>query len=50
VLGAIIARDGYAHVGTGTTTFLYSREAALAGVAHARPWRMLSWVDAAALQ
>ena len=50
VLGAIIARGGYTHVGTGTTTFLYSREATLAGIAHARPWRVLSWVDVAALQ
>lgn len=50
VLGAIIARGGYTHVGTGTTTFLYSREATLAGIAHARPWRVLAWVDAAALQ
>jgi hypothetical protein len=50
VLGAIIARDGYAHVGTGTSTVLYSREAALAGIAHTRPWRVLAWVDAAAVQ
>ena len=50
VLGAIIARDGYAHAGTGTSTVLYSREAALAGIAHTRPWRVLAWVDAAALQ
>jgi len=50
VLGAVVARDGYTHVGTGRTTLLYSREAALAGISHARPWRVLSWVDAAALQ
>jgi hypothetical protein len=50
VLGAVVARDGYTHVGTGRSTILYSREAALAGIAHARPWRVLSWVDAAALQ
>lgn len=50
VLGAVVARDGYTHAGTGRSTILYSREAALAGVAHARPWRVLAWVDAAALQ
>jgi hypothetical protein len=50
VLGAVVARDGYTHVGMGRSTILYSREAALAGIAHARPWRVLAWVDAAALQ
>lgn len=50
VLGAIVARDGYTHAGTGTTTLLYSREAALRGVSEARPWRILSWIDTAALQ
>ncbi len=50
VLGAVVARDGYTHVGTGRSTILYSREAALAGIAHARPGRILAWVDAAALQ
>jgi hypothetical protein len=50
VLGAVVARDGYTHVGTGRSTILYSREAALAGIAHTRPWRVLAWVDAAALQ
>jgi hypothetical protein len=32
------------------TTLLYSRDAALQGVSHARPWRILAWVEAAALQ
>ena len=50
VLGAVVARTGYTHVGTGRTTLLYSRDAALQGVSHARPWRILAWVDAAALQ
>jgi hypothetical protein len=50
VLGTVVARDGYTHAGTGRTTLLYSREAALRGVAHARPWRILSWADVAALQ
>ena len=50
LLGAVVARDGYTHVGTGRSTILYSREAALAGISHTRPWRVLAWVDAAALQ
>jgi hypothetical protein len=50
VLGAIVARSGYTHVGTGRTTLLYSRDSTLLGISHARPWRILSWVDEAALQ
>ncbi len=47
VLGAVMVRNGYTHVGTGRSNLVYSREAALRGLAHCRPWRILSWLDAA---
>jgi hypothetical protein len=47
VLGAMMVRDTYTHVGTGRTTLLYSREAAIRGLMPTRPWRVLSWIDAA---
>jgi len=47
VLGAMMVHGTYTHVGTGLTTLLYSREAAIRGLLPTRPWRVLSWVDTA---
>lgn len=46
LLGAMMVRDTYTNVGTGKMTLVYSREAALRGLGHVRPWRVLSWADA----
>jgi hypothetical protein len=50
VLGAVMAHGTYTHVGTGQTDLIYSREASLRGLLHARPWRVLSWADTAMQQ
>ncbi len=47
VLGAVMARNTVANVGTGRMTIAYSREAALRGLATTRPWRILTWLDTA---
>lgn len=45
VLGSVMVRDTVTNVGTGRMTIVYSREAALRGLAATRPWRVLTWLD-----
>ena len=42
-----MVRRRYTHVGTGKITLLYSRDAAIRGLATVRPWRVLTWADTA---